>query len=235
MSESKFVAVILAMGSLTAMPAADIEGTIIVKRQLTRRTVTPSPLVYHRGPAVELAANGDAESDTLAYERSHVAIYLEGKLPATPIQAVMKQKNRRFVPDLHVIPAGSTVTFPNLDVIFHNVFSLSKARTFDLGNYPRNQTRLVKFSKPGVVFVNCHLHPNMGATILVTPNSWGTIADRSGRFLLADIPAGEYTVVAWHKTAGYFRQKVVLGPQDRAEIEFLIPFTAGGISPPLSE
>ena len=135
----------------------------------------------------------------------------------------MEQKNRRFLPDLVVIPVGSTVSFPNLDEIFHNVFSLSKPRSFDLGNYPMNQTRLVTFSKAGVVFVNCHLHPNMAAAIVVTPNRWSTKADGGGNFVLPQVPPGKYTIVAWHKTAGYFRQEITVTEKGRSGVEFLIP------------
>ena len=89
----------------------------------------------------------------------------------------MEQQNRRFAPDLVVIPAGSSVSFPNFDPIFHNVFSLSKAKSFDLGNYSKGQTRMVTFPKPGIVAVYCHLHPNMAGTIVVTPNQWGVRVD----------------------------------------------------------
>ena len=91
---------------------------------------------------------------------------------------------------------GSSVSFANLDPIFHNVFSFSKAKSFDLGNYPKDQTRIGTFSKAGIVLVDCHLHPNMSAVIVVTPNRWGTKADPSGRFVLPGVPPGTYTVVA---------------------------------------
>jgi len=81
------------------------------------------------------------------------------------------QLDRRFSPDLLVISAGSTVSFPNMDPIFHNIFSLSKAKSFDLGSYDQGQNRKVMFPKAGIVDVYCHLHPNMEATIVVTPTA----------------------------------------------------------------
>ena len=110
-----------------------------------------------------------------------------------------------------MIQAGAKVSFPNLDPIFHNVFSLSGAKTFDLGNYPKGDTRMVIFPEPGIVYVNCHLHPNMTATIVVDAKQWNTKADRDGHFVLPDVPPGKYTVVAWHKAAGFFRQQVDVG------------------------
>jgi plastocyanin len=204
---------------------ADIRGTITVERKLSRHNVTASAGMYQRGAAVELGA--DAENDPLAFERSHVAVYIEGAQGAAasgPVRASIEQRDRRFVPDLVVIPAGSAVSFPNFDPIFHNVFSLSKAKSFDLGNYPKGQTRSVTFATPGIVAAYCHLHPNMAATIVVAPNRWAARADRDGSFVLKDVPAGTYTVVAWHKTAGTFRKTVTIGEQTAVEANFTLPY-----------
>jgi plastocyanin len=217
-------------------PAANVDGTIIVQRKLTKRKVTLQAENYQRGAAVNLA--DDSAPDVLAYEKAHVAIYIEG-LPGSdsagnpapvPILSV-EQKNRVFSPDFLVVPVGSVVSFPNLDPIFHNVFSLSKPKSFDLGNYPLNQTRMVTFDKPGIVMVNCHLHPNMSATIVIGPNRWATRAGETGRFSFADVPPGRYTVVAWHKTAGFFRQEVEVLEGRLAKVEFLIPLQALGVEP----
>jgi hypothetical protein len=136
----------------------------------------------------------------------------------------IEQKNRRFVPDLLVVPAGSTVSFPNRDLTFHNVFSLSRPKVFDLGNYRKDQSRDVVFGKSGIIHLNCHLHPNMGAVIFVTPNRWSTRADASGRFILPNVPAGNYTIIAWHKAAGFFKQRVHVDENHVPAVEFLIPF-----------
>jgi plastocyanin len=207
--------------------AADIRGTVIIEHQLTPRTVTAPAGSYLRGTAVELGA--PETGNALSWERAHVVVYLEGELPSTPVAARMEQKNRSFTPDLVLVPAGSTVTFPNLDVIFHNVFSLSRPATFDLGNYPKGQTRTVTFPKPGIVYVNCRLHPNMAGVIVVSPNSRAAIAGKSGKFVLSEVPPGVYTVVAWHKAAGFFRLRVQVSETQGAEIEFFIPRDASGL------
>lgn len=206
--------------------ANDIVGTIVVQHKLTKRKVTASADLYQRGAAVKLGA--DREQDPLDWERSHVVVYVEGDLPSSPVTAELAQEDRRFSPDLVVVPAGSTVSFPNMDPIFHNVFSLSKAKSFDLGNYSQGKTRTVVFPKPGIVFVDCHLHPNMSAVIVVTPNRWSAKADASGRFVLPDLPPGTYTVVAWHKTAGFFRKTVRVTAAGNAAVEFLIPLGEDG-------
>ena len=93
--------------------ANEIEGTIIIQRRLTKRKVTSSADLYQRGRAVELGS--DKDQDALAFERGHVVIYLEGNLPSEKITAELNQQDRRFSPDLVVIPAGSSVSFGNLD------------------------------------------------------------------------------------------------------------------------
>jgi plastocyanin len=218
-----------------AADAADIRGTVVIEKKLTHRAVTASAGAYQRGVPVELGPPSAA--DPLAFERSHVAIYLEGP-PSAPssganqIVVSIAQTHREFEPDLVVIPAGSTVSFPNFDPIFHNVFSLSKPKSFDLGNYPQGETRMVTFAKPGIVFVNCRLHPNMAASILVSPTRWVAKADGEGRFDLSGVPAGEYTVVAWHKSAGFFRQRATVSEDQAAEVRFLIPLLAHAVAQP---
>jgi plastocyanin len=227
MGRGVFWAIVAASATITGLSGADVRGIITIERKLTPRNVTPAAGLYQRGAPVPLRP--DTNENPLDYERSHVVVYLEGEqpapasVPAVPITTVMEQQNRRFSPDLVVVPAGSAVSFPNFDPIFHNVFSLSKPKSFDLGNYPKGQTRTVTFSKPGLVSVYCHLHPNMAGTILVAPNQWAARADASGRFVLPDVPPGKYSVVAWHKTGGTFRKTIeVLGGRD-SEINFFVP------------
>jgi plastocyanin len=212
----------VALSVFGVLQAADLQGTIVVQRKLTKRRVTASMGSYDRAAAVDLKA--DSAEDVLAFERERVVIYLEGDLPSQAglITAEIVQQNRRFVPDTLWIPAGSTVSFPNLDPIFHNVFSLSKPKEFDLGNYPKDHSRTVVFSKPGIVYVNCHLHPNMSAAIIITPNRFGAKAAPDGKFTIADVPRGSYTIVAWHKSAGVFRQHVAVDDKP-VPVVFFIP------------
>jgi plastocyanin len=203
-----------------------IEGTIIVKRRLSKKKVTAPASAYARGVSVELKREN--AGDVLDLERSRVVIYLEGALPTRPLTAEIVQEGRHFLPDTVAVPAGSTVTFPNHDPIFHNVFSLSKSKSFDLGNYSQHQSRSVHFPKPGVVFVHCHLHPNMTAAILVAPNAFVTTAGKDGKFTISGVPPGEYTAVAWHRAAGFFRQTVKVSTVRGAPLQFLIPLEEDG-------
>ncbi len=210
---------------------AVIQGSIIVTHRLTRQKVTLEAGNYDRGSAVPLEpAQSAAQADPLAFERAHVAVFLEGPLPKFARSAgwsapVMEQRNRAFQPDMLVVPAGAEVSFPNLDPIFHNVFSLSGPKSFDLGNYPMHGTRKVVMPKPGIVMVNCRLHPNMSGVIVVTPNAWATRASGDGQFTLAAVPAGKYTVVAWHKSIGFVRKEVEAGAAGDIHVEFVLPLS----------
>jgi plastocyanin len=224
-----WAALLASCASAGMLSAADLSGTVVIERKLTRRSVTAPAPAYQRGVAVELGSK--QVQDPLAFERSHVVVYLEGKsanpAPFDSNEPVsIEQQDRQFVPDLVVVRAGSTVSFPNLDAIFHNVFSLSKPRSFDLGNYSKGQTRRVVFPAPGIVYVYCHLHPNMAASIVITPNQWSAKVDGDGQFRLTGVPPGKYTAVAWHKTAGFFRQTVVVTEQGSPAMRFVIPFAA---------
>ena len=206
------------------LDAQAITGNILIKKRLSKPSVTAPVSVYQRGTTVKLGK--DTEEDPIAYEQSRVVVYLEGPGDAaetTSTPPEIKQLDRRFVPDQVAIPAGSVVSFPNMDPIFHNVYSLSKVKAFDLGTYDKGETRNVVFPKPGIVEVYCHLHPNMMATVVVTPNRWYAQPDRTGQYRIADVSPGEYTVVAWHKNAGFFRKKVKIEQGRDAAVDFFIP------------
>jgi len=226
-----FVLVGLFASLVGSVQAETIEGNIVIEKRLTPRRVTASVPLYDRGPVVAL--HRDSAQDPLAQERSRVVVYLEQPAGGatsgteTPIPQIA-QENREFFPDTMVVAVGSKVSFPNKDPIFHNVFSLSKTKSFDLGSYSKGQTRTVTFNQPGVVYVNCHLHPNMTASILVTPNQWNARAGPDGHFEITGVVPGTYTIVAWHRAAGFFRQEVEVVAGRKASVRFLVPLQADG-------
>ena len=113
-----------------------------------------------------------------------------GTMPASRIEMI--QQDEAFVPRVLAITRGSTVDFPNADPFFHNVLSLSRAASFDLGRYPRSDRRSRTFTQPGLVKVYCHLHSHMTASIMVFDHQHFTSPAPDGRFVLTDVPAGDY-------------------------------------------
>ena len=200
--------------------ASEVSGTIVLQKKPRKQLLAPA--VYDlRGMSTP-----DQSSDKeRANEFDRVAIWLESDHdePAPPARAIMQQRNRRFEPELLVIPVGSTVEFPNFDAIFHNIFSLSRSQTFDLGYYPKGQSRIVKFPRAGIIQVYCHVHPNMYAAIVVTPSRWSGKPSKDGGFSWTDVPPGKYRLMIWQKFVGIFRKDVAVPETGNIAINVAIP------------
>jgi len=122
--------------------------------------------------------------------------------PPPPAGAfTMTQKDKAFHPRLLVIPVGSTVSFPNADPYFHNVFSLFNGRRFDLGLYQSGQTRTVAFSREGVSYIFCNIHPEMSAVILSLRTPYFASPDAEGAVTLHRVPEGTYRLEVWSELA----------------------------------
>lgn len=111
------------------------------------------------------------------------------------------QQNRMFHPHLLVVPVGSVVRFPNADPFFHNVFSLFDGKRFDLGLYEAGSTREVTFSREGVSYIFCNIHPQMSAVVLALSTPFHAIADAHGAFHIRDVPQGDYDLHVWEEGA----------------------------------
>jgi hypothetical protein len=107
------------------------------------------------------------------------------------------QKNRTFLPHLQVIPADSVIEFPNEDPFFHNVFSLFDGKRFNLGLYEAGTSRSVKFSRVGVSYIFCNIHPEMSAVVIALDTPLYAIADTNDSILLRGIPPGDYKLHVW--------------------------------------
>lgn len=158
-------------------------------------------------------------------ELRNVVVYLKDApaRPPAPTHAEIRQQNETFVPHVVAVPVGSIVDFPNDDPIYHNVFSLSKAKAFNLGRYPKGESRPVKFDKPGVVKVFCDIHSHMSATVIVFNHPWYAIPDEHGRFELPDVPAGNHQITAWHERLGDTTLDVRVEPGHPATADFTLP------------
>lgn len=118
-------------------------------------------------------------------------------LPVRPGRFTLVQKNRMFSPHLLVIPVGSTVAFPNKDPFFHNVFSLFNGKRFDLGLYEAGSSKEVVFSREGVSYIFCNIHPEMSAVVISLSTPLYAVPEPSGHFTVHRVPAGEYELHVW--------------------------------------
>lgn len=138
-------------------------------------------------------------------------------------RAVMDQRNERFVPHLLAVMVGTVVEFPNSDRTYHNVFSLSRARRFDLGRYAAGKSKSVRMDRPGVVRVFCDIHSHMSAFVLVFAHPYFDVTDADGRFELSQVPPGTYTVIGWHEGDPRVRRSVTVAPGTATELDLPVP------------
>jgi plastocyanin len=161
-------------------------------------------------------------------ELRHVVVFLRDA-PASSTQprvVEIRQKDENFLPRVVAVPVGSEVQFPNDDPIYHNVFSLSRAKTFNLGRFPRGESKSVRVTKPGVVKVFCEIHSHMTATIMVFNHPWFAMVGEDGRFELANVPPGQRDITAWHERLGDRTVPVRVESGRATEADFVLPVPA---------
>jgi hypothetical protein len=152
-------------------------------------------------------------------------VYLEGLFPAKPTNAltprILGQRNLQFAPALLPIQKGTVVEFPNYDDLYHNVFSYSKTKRFDLGRYRKDERPAAQlFDKPGVVKLNCEIHEHMRGIILVLDTPYFTKTDTNGHYRLESLPAGRFTLKAWLNEKTTWQREVELQAGKTVGVDF---------------
>jgi plastocyanin len=188
-------------------PEAAVNGTIRGRVELRQ-----PPADLARRPAVSDVAMPRPHDPT---DRRRSVVYLETAPRAAfdhrdEPRAKLDQRNETFVPHVLAIVAGTTVDFPNNDKTYHNVFSLSPTRPFDLGRYAVGRSKSVRFDRPGIVRVFCDIHSHMSAFILVFAHRHFAVTDDEGRYRIDNVPPGTYTVVAWNESTPTESRRVVV-------------------------
>lgn len=178
----------IGLAAETASAQATIEGRVELPK------TSAAPVVNKR---YEIVAKGGV----LAPKPPLAVVYLEGSFPKrnSATEAKMLQKDLTFVPALLPVQTGTRVSFPNLDDTYHNIFSFSPPKRFDLGRYRPDERPIpsVVFDAPGLVTVRCDIHEHMRSLILVLDTPHFVMSDGEGHFRLSGLPAGRYTLKAW--------------------------------------
>lgn len=208
-----FFTLVLAAGFVLVVEstsAQSIEGRVELPKANAERGISSR---YQGGP--EMAGAPDPPA---------AVVYLEGVFPMAgrdrPV-AQMAQKNLNFGPGILPIQVGTTVEFPNLDDTYHNVFSYSKTKRFDLGRYRKDENPgVVLFDKPGVVTLHCEIHGTMRGTILVLENPYFQKTDAQGFYRLGHLPTGQYLLKAWVNEGDVRSKPVVLTAGGVLHVDF---------------
>jgi plastocyanin len=161
-----------------------------------------------------------------AAEIANVVVFVKDAPAAQELagtHASISQRDESFVPRVTAIPRGSSVEFPNFDPYFHNVFSLSRALTFDLGRFRKGEKRERVFPRAGVVKVYCHIHSEMAATIMVFDHRLYSTPTSEGSFTIDAVPPGTYQLSAWHERIGETTKPIKVVAGEDASIEFSLP------------
>jgi plastocyanin len=196
----------LSVAARTPAPSATVRGRVSIPNPLS--ATLPRPSIAELGHDMSYQPSAPRRAVVYLETAPQEAFEETGGARAT-----MKQEHETFVPHLLAIRVGTVVEFPNADPFFHNVFSLSKTRPFDLGRYARGRSKAVQFNEPGIVRVFCDIHSHMSAFILVFAHRYFAITDEEGRYRIERVPPGTYTLTAWYEAVAQQSRTVTVPEQ----------------------
>ncbi len=181
-------------------PAGTVRGTVTIESQL-------ASVSRARGSRYRRRGQTEADETTAkksAPEVTNVVVYLEetGRKgaytpPSRPVRLV--QQDTKFIPHILPILKGTKVEIVNKDDYYHNVFSNSEAKRFNIGRQLTNVVVTEVFETSAFVPIFCDIHLEMSAYVVVLDNPYFTIPDANGRYTIPDVPPGRYRVTTWHE------------------------------------
>lgn len=179
-------AVVLAFFVAASAAAGTVAGRVVLVKDGKELPDSSNAVVWIDGTRKPPATPGSGSAATASAK-------------PTPASGEMKSASKRFQPRVVAVPRSSTVEFPNADPIYHNVFSVSGANRFDLGLYRSGASKPKTFEEAGLVRVYCNIHPQMVGFVLVVDSDFLAVTPASGAFDLANVPAGNRVLKAWHE------------------------------------
>jgi len=182
--------------------------------------VSPSFAGEVKGQVVNAGGKGVAQAVVFVSELP------SGVVPnSQPRSAIMDQIQKQYVPHVLPIVVGTEVHFPNHDQILHHVYSFSQTKSFEIPLYKGEMAAPVRFDKVGAIKIGCNIHDWMSGVILVLPTPYYAMTDKTGGFVLQDLPSGTYPLTCWHelsqvKVADTVQKVEVNG--DTSEVRFTL-------------
>lgn len=211
---------LVAVASLVALaPAVGGRANGTIRGRISLEA--PGPSQRARPNVADL---GIRDTHAISADQQRSVVYLETAPRGAfedrgELRARIDQRNETFVPHVLAIMAGTTVEFLNSDRTYHNVFSLSRIRPFDLGRYPTGKSKSVRFERPGIVRVFCDIHSHMSAFILVFGHRFFDVAGPDGRFRIENVPPGTYGLAVWNEVLPRDSTHRVTVPEAGGEVE----------------
>lgn len=214
-----FRSVLVLCAFVVSLRAGDISGFVHAKGKLD---------------ADQAAASGNYASHKFKFvekvnydEFTDFVVYIEGKFPdakaPTEVKRVVTQKDATFHPHVLPVMAGTKVEWPNEDEIYHNVFSKSEAKQFDLDLYKKgDKIPPVTFERPGKVDVFCSIHAKMNCIVLVLDNPYFAATDSKGHYTIKNVPPGTYKITAWHERLPNLTQEITVTDKEPVKMDFMM-------------
>ena len=208
MSKNLFSVVVVTALSFSAQ--ASVKGKVSFKGTAPKATelkmnADPKCKEAHKSPVLSetVVVNGN---NTL----KNVFVYIKDGLaqkypaPADTVTVKFDQKGCQYMPHVFGIQVGQTLEIINSDPTLHNVHAMPKVNPqFNVGMPKQGMVIKQKFQKPEIgAKVKCDVHPWMNAWANVVEHPFYGVSDDKGAFELKNVPAGKYTVVAWHEKLG---------------------------------
>lgn len=208
---------LLRLGLVLALSSGALRAQAVIEGRVPLPKSRAAPVVSKR---YEIVTQGGV----LSTNPPLAVVYLEGAFPpaASAPVAQMIQKDLTFVPSLLPVRVGTKVEFPNLDDTYHNIFSYSLPKRFDLGRYRSDEKPVPSqvFDVPGLVTLRCDIHEHMRALVLVLATPYFAMTDTDGHFRLSGLPAGRYILKAWLDSKTTLERPVELANDSALRVDF---------------
>ena len=212
----RIVRLLVAIGAVAgvlnhAQAQATIEGRVTLPKS-------------HAAPVMNKRYEIVTQGGILSTNPPLAVVYLEGSFPAPaePATRQITQKDMAFVPMLLPVQVGTKVEFPNLDDTYHNIFSYSPAKRFDLGRYRPDERPIpsVIFDQTGLVVLRCDIHEHMRGLVLVVGGPYFVLTDTEGNYRLDGLPAGHYILKVWINSRTTLKRSVNLQAGQSVHADF---------------
>ncbi len=186
----------------------------------------PAVIAAQAGVEVRGALTVRDKGNKRAADIANAVVWLEGARGAQAANLEIVTQRKEFTPNILVAPVGSQVSFSNRDPFNHNVFSRSDEAPFDLGLYGRDQSRVARFSKPGIARIYCNIHALMWAVVVVVEGPHVARPGADGAFRITDVPPGTYRLQVWHERGGQATRMLEVGPGGVADLTIALDASA---------